>query len=97
MRKFRRQFRSPLCDVADVLKDFAMEQLETINPFTLAPWEKQVNTIIDATNAADKVDAAVRVAVSSSVRKGLVGVGGATQIATSAAGYDTGCNSDRTT
>jgi hypothetical protein len=70
-------------EVADMLKDFAMEQLETINPFTLAPWEKRVHTIIDET-AADKVDAAVRVAVSCSVRNGLVGIGGATQLATSA-------------
>jgi ribonuclease HI len=83
MRKFRRQYRSPLYDVAEVLKDFAMEQLETINPFTLAPWEKRVHTIVDATNAADKEDVAVRVAVSCSVRKGLVGIGGATQLTTS--------------
>ena len=66
-----------------MLKDFAMEELETINPFTLAPWEKRVQTITDET-AAEEVDAAVRVAVSSSARKGLVGIGGATQMATSA-------------
>ncbi|RYP13221.1 hypothetical protein DL766_009878 [Monosporascus sp. MC13-8B] len=42
MRKFRRQYRLPLYEVADVLKDFAMEKLETINPFTLAPWEKRL-------------------------------------------------------
>jgi ribonuclease HI len=83
MRKFRRQYRSPLYEVADVLKDFAMEQLETINPFTLAPWEKRVHTIIDET-VADRMDAAVCVAVSCSVRKGLVGIGGATEMATSA-------------
>ena len=83
MRKFRRQHRSPLYEVADMLKDFAMEELETINPFTLAPWEKRVPAIIDET-AANKVDAAVRVAVSCSVRNDLVGVGGATQLATSA-------------
>jgi hypothetical protein len=78
MRKFRRQHRSPLYEVADVLKDFAMEELETINPFTLAPWEKRVQTITDEV-AAKKVEAAVRVAVSSSARNGLVGFGGATQ------------------
>src|SRR6201996_292139 len=83
MRRFRRQYRSPLYDVAEGLKDFALEKLETINPFTLAPWEKRLHTITDAT-AAEEVDAAVRVAVSSSARKGLVGIGGATQIATSA-------------
>lgn len=77
MRKFRRQHRSPLYEVADVLKDFAMEELETISPFTLAPWEKQVQTITDEA-AAKKVEAAVRVAVSNSAPNGLVGFGGAT-------------------
>ena len=37
MRKFRKQHRSPLYQVTDALKDIAMEDLETINPFTLAP------------------------------------------------------------
>ena len=85
MRKFRRQHRSPLYEVADVLKDFAMEELETINPFTLAPWEKRIQTITDET-AAEKVDTtwAVRAAVSSSARNGLVGIGGAIQLTTSA-------------
>jgi hypothetical protein len=36
MRKFRRQYRSPLYQVAEALKDIAMEELETINPCTLA-------------------------------------------------------------
>jgi Reverse transcriptase (RNA-dependent DNA polymerase) len=82
MRKFRRQHRSPLYGVADVLKDCAMEELETINPFTLAPWEKRVQTITDD-GVPDKIDAAVRVAVSCSARNGVVGIGGATQLATS--------------
>ena len=66
MRKFRRQHRSPLYQVADALKDIAMEELETINPFTLAPWEKRVQTITDET-AAGQADTgwAVRITVSS--------------------------------
>ena len=40
MRKFRRLHCSPLYQVADALKDIVMEELETINPFTIAPWEK---------------------------------------------------------
>lgn len=44
IRKFRRYHRSPLYQVADVLKDLEMETLETINPFTLAPWEERVQT-----------------------------------------------------
>ena len=65
-----------------MLKDCAMEELETIHPFTLAPWEKRVHTITDEA-VADKVEVAVRVAVSCSVRNGLVGIGGATQLAMS--------------
>ncbi len=42
MRKFRRQHYLPLYQVAEVLKDIAIEELEAINPFTLAPWEKRV-------------------------------------------------------
>ena len=47
MRKFRRLHRSPLYQVPDALKDIPMDSLETINPFTLAPWGKQIATIID--------------------------------------------------
>jgi ribonuclease HI/exonuclease III len=85
MRRFRNQHRSPLYEVADVLKDFAMEELETINPFTLAPWEKRVRTVTDET-AAEKLGMnwAVRVAVSSSARNGLVGIGGVTEVSMSA-------------
>ncbi len=58
-----------------------MEDLETINPFTLAPWEKRVQTITDET-AAMQVDAgwAVRLAVSSSARNGVVGMGGVVEL-----------------
>ena len=77
MRRFRRQHRSPLYEVAEVLKDIPMEELETINPFTLAPWENRVHTIIDEA-IANHVDATVRVAVSCLVRNGLIGIGGAT-------------------
>jgi hypothetical protein len=65
-----------------MLKDFIMEQLKTINPFTLAPWEKRVHTIIDET-VAEKTDTAVCVAVSYLVRKDLVGISGATKMVTS--------------
>ncbi len=47
IRKFGKRYRSPLHQVADALKDIAIEELETINPFTLAPWEKRVQTITD--------------------------------------------------
>jgi hypothetical protein len=81
IRKVRRFHRSPLYQVADVLKDIEMEKMETINPFTLAPWEKRVQTYTDET-AARQAEAgwAVRIAVSSSARHGVVGVGGAIQM-----------------
>jgi hypothetical protein len=37
MRKFRRQYRSPLYQVADLLKGIEMEQMDTIRPGVLAP------------------------------------------------------------
>ena len=47
MRKFRKQHRSPLYQVADAVRDIAMEQLETINPCTLMPWEIRLPTVVD--------------------------------------------------
>jgi ribonuclease HI len=80
MRKFRRQYRSPLYQVADALKDIEMEQMETIRPCVLAPWEKRVQAVSE--NAAQRLEAnwAVRIAVSSSSRNGVVGMGGAISI-----------------
>jgi len=76
MRKFRKQHRSPLYQVAEKLKDVAMEEMETIHPFTLPPWEKRVQTIADKemTRQPDSNRAAY-VAVSSSARNGVVGLG----------------------
>ncbi|RYN85679.1 hypothetical protein AA0119_g13223, partial [Alternaria tenuissima] len=80
MRKFRRQYRSPLFQVAEALKDIDMERMETIRPGVLAPWEKRVQTVVE--NAAQGLEAnwAVRIAVSSSARNGVVGMGGAISI-----------------
>jgi hypothetical protein len=80
MRKFRRQHRSPLYQVADALKDISMEELETINPYTLAPWEKRALTITDGTAPKPNAGWAVQIAVSSSSRNGVVGMGGAIEI-----------------
>jgi hypothetical protein len=44
IRKFRRFHRSPLYQVADMLKNIEMETLESINPFTLAPWQERLQT-----------------------------------------------------
>ncbi|KIW36180.1 ASTRA-associated protein 1 [Exophiala oligosperma] len=77
-----RIFRTPNSHLA-VLKDLPMEELETINPFTLAPWEKRIQTVVDETTTekAVVVDTAVHLAVNCSARDGLVGIGGATQLA----------------
>jgi hypothetical protein len=78
MRKFRKQYRSPLYQVADALKGMAMDELEIINPFTLTPWEERVHVIAnELTTTQRDIDFDVRIAVSSSARNGLVGVGGA--------------------
>ena len=57
-----------------------MEDLETIKPFIIAPWEKRVHAITDASAEPHRLDSAVRIAVSSSARKGTVGMGGAIEI-----------------
>jgi hypothetical protein len=79
--------RSPFYQVANALKDIRMEKMETINPFTLAPWEQRVQTIADEI-AARQADAgwAIRIAVSSSARNEVVGVGGTIRIPESVQG-----------
>jgi hypothetical protein len=66
IKKFRTYHCSPLCHVADALKNIEMETLETMNPFTLAPWEERIQT---------KAGGSMRTAVSSSLRNELVGSG----------------------
>jgi ribonuclease HI len=67
-----------------------MEELETINPFTIAPWTQRVQTILADEDDSETTQAdlgwAVRVAVSSSTRNGVVGVGGVIEIPASARG-----------
>jgi ribonuclease HI/exonuclease III len=78
IRKFRKQHRSPLYQVAEKLKGITMEEMETIHPFTLPPWEKRVQTITnkEMTRQPDSNRAAY-IAVSSSARNGVVGLGAA--------------------
>ncbi len=52
MRKFWRSYRSPFYQVADVLKDVLMENLETVNPFVLTLWEERVDIMVDETATA---------------------------------------------
>ena len=76
IRKFRRYHRSPLYHVADALKHIDMETLETINPFTLAPWEERMQTDIDEQKEPEpQAGGCMQVAVRSSARNELVGFG----------------------
>jgi ribonuclease HI len=76
IRKFRRYHRSPLYHVADALKHIDMETLETINPFTLAPWAERVQTDTDGQHEASvEAGGCMQVAVSSSARNERVGFG----------------------
>ncbi|CRK27147.1 hypothetical protein BN1723_013944, partial [Verticillium longisporum] len=81
IRKFRRFHRSPFFQLATALNEIPMEDLETINPFTLPPWMERVQTVTewnddDATLTRVDEDVTVRIAVSSSARNEVVGVGG---------------------
>ena len=85
MRKFRKQYRSPLYQVADALEGVSLEKLETIRPYLLPPWKERLHTVIDDSAAAHlDQDWAVRMAVSSSARNGVVGAGGAIELRMSA-------------
>jgi hypothetical protein len=68
IRKFRRYNRLPFYEVAVALNEIPMEELETINPFTLAPWVEWVQTIVDEGDSSGTTQAdlgwAVRAAVS---------------------------------
>ncbi|EAQ85323.1 hypothetical protein CHGG_09337 [Chaetomium globosum CBS 148.51] len=81
MRKFRRSYRSPFFQVADLLKDVPLDSLETIAPVVLAPWERRVRTTVDRTGIQQKeTEWAVRIAVSSSARNNMVGIGGVVRL-----------------
>ena len=76
IRKFRRYHRSPLYQVADALKSIDMESLETINPFTLAPWEARVQTDDKPISEGSTIPGgSMQIALSSSARNELVGFG----------------------
>ncbi|EEY24045.1 conserved hypothetical protein [Verticillium alfalfae VaMs.102] len=84
MRKFRRVFRSPFFEVATALKNLPVDELETIAPFAVAPWTERINTIVDGAEVEPwseaHRDGNVRIAVSSSARNDLVGVGGVVEM-----------------
>ncbi|KAJ6436634.1 reverse transcriptase [Purpureocillium lavendulum] len=90
IRKFRRYNRSPFYQVATAVNEIPMEDLETINPFTLAPWVERVQAIMadEEESVVSRTDQgwAVRLAVSGSARNELVGIGGAVDLPASVRG-----------
>ncbi|KAF4342106.1 reverse transcriptase, partial [Fusarium beomiforme] len=60
IRKFRRYNRSPFYEVAVALNEIPMEELETINPFTLAPWVERVQAIVDDGDSVETTQADLR-------------------------------------
>ncbi|KID59612.1 hypothetical protein MAN_10553, partial [Metarhizium hybridum] len=77
VRKSYRTARSPFHQVACRLKDVPLHELESIQPFTLKPWEKRVQAFNYENAPKQHVEWDIRIAVSSSARNGVVGVGGA--------------------
>lgn len=58
-----------------------MEKLETIRPFTLAPWTARVYAALNEDKARERMGRRrVRIAVSNSGRNDLVGVGGTIEL-----------------
>lgn len=88
MRKFRKSHHSPLYQVADALKEIAMDELKTINPFTLTPWESRIQIVTnEPTTTHRNADYdIIYIAVSSSARNGLMWVGGAATLPASVYG-----------
>ena len=57
------------------------DRIEVIQPYIIAPWEERLPTIInlrteETTNITNTIYG-IRITTSSSVRKGIVGIGGA--------------------
>lgn len=76
IKKFYTTFRSPLHQVAERLKGVPLLRMETIIPVSLEPRRGRLKTVMD--RSTDEVCAGwtVAVAVSSSARNDMVGVGG---------------------
>ena len=77
----RRRFTSPLQKLALMNQDTPIDRMETIQPYAMAPWEERLKVVIepDKDKALATADCVwgIRIATSSSERKGIVGMGGA--------------------
>jgi hypothetical protein len=76
-----RRFTSPLRKVAQAHEDVPAGGVEMIQGYAVSPWEQRVPAIIDTdcekAGEAARRASGIRVATSSSLRKDMVGMGGA--------------------
>ncbi|KAJ3487744.1 hypothetical protein NLG97_g6342 [Lecanicillium saksenae] len=74
-------YRSPFHQVALRLKNIPLQEVETILPFTLAPWEQRIEMIkYEKVNKTTEMGWDIRIAVSSSARNDVLGGGGAVEV-----------------
>lgn len=86
VQKFYKARRSPFHQVACRLKDIPVEEMENIDAFTLAPWDKRVQIIAGDIGGQTTAGWSVKLAVNSSARNGVVRVGGVMELPVSALG-----------
>lgn len=74
-----RRFMSPMQRIATKWKHINTDRMETIQAYTMAPWESRIAIVCieDRGKAAEAAEAAqgLRIATSASARHGIVGVG----------------------
>jgi hypothetical protein len=76
-----RKFTSPLQKIAQAHEDVPIDDMEMIQEYAISPWEQRIPAIIDlhskrAVEMANRTNG-ICIATSSSVRKDIVGMGGA--------------------
>jgi ribonuclease HI len=76
-----RRFTSPLQRIAQAHQGTPTERMEVIQPYVITPWEERLSVTInpeikEAVEVANTIGG-IRIATSSSERKGVVGIGGA--------------------
>lgn len=74
-----RRFMSPMQRIATKWKHINTDRMETIQAYTMAPWESRIAIVCieDRGKAAEVAEAAqgLRIATSASARHGIIGVG----------------------
>jgi ribonuclease HI len=86
-----KRFVSPIQQLASIHREIPIDRLETIQAFAIAPWEVRIETNTQNDDkSAELANAAwaVRIATSSSVRNGKVGLGGSIRVPPSLAWGD---------